>query len=72
MYQNICNEFNYPVLSWRHLSTRIATGLERQGIIKSEVHGRGKGKGTATFFSIEDNVDIDEIIKVINEELKRR
>ena len=72
MYQNVCNEFDYPTLSWRHLSTRIATGLEKQGIIRSEVHGRGKGKGTATFFSIDDGVELDEIIKVTNEELKRR
>lgn len=70
-YEKICKNFGYPVLSWRHLSTRIATGLERQGIIKSDVHGRGKGRGTATFFSI-DSIDPKEMKLYVEDEVKRR
>jgi len=70
-YQRLCNNLGMQPLSWRHLSTYIAPKIEIQGIIKSEVHGRGKGKGTSTFFSI-DGSEINEMIQMTTSEINKR
>lgn len=70
-YIDVCREVGVSPLSWKHLSTYICPKIEMQGIIKTDVHGRGKGKGISTFFSI-DSVDIDEVLKITKEEMHRR
>lgn len=70
-YVQCCEEVGIPPLTWKHISTYICPTIEMQGIIKIRVHGRGKGRGTSTFFSI-DGIDIDEILKITNEEINRR
>lgn len=70
-YQTLCNSFAISPLTWRHISSYITPKIEMQGIIRTDVHGRGKGKGTATFFSL-DCGDLNEILKTTSYEIKRR
>ena len=71
VYTKICNEIGNVPLTWRHLNTYIFPNLELQGIIKKDVRGKGMGKGTATFFSL-DGAEPDEITSITTEEINRR
>jgi len=70
-YVEVCRSVGVSPLSWKHLSTYICPKIEMQGIIKTDVHGRGKGKGISTFFSI-DSLDTDEMLKMTEVEMNRR
>jgi len=70
-YRRICNQVGLSQLSWKHLSTYITPKIEMQGIIKTSIHGRGRRRGTATFFSI-DGASVDEMLKLTTEEVNRR
>ena len=70
-YRRMCGNLGVAPLSWKHLSTYICPKIEMQGIIKTSIHGRGRSKGTATFFSI-DGATVDEMLNLTNEEIDRR
>ena len=70
-YCDLCNNLGLQPLTWKHLITYICPKIEALHIINSEVHGRGKGKGTSTYFSI-DGAELSEIIHMTKEEINSR
>jgi len=70
-YCDLCNKLELQPLTWKHLITYICPKIEALHIINSDVHGRGKGKGTSTYFSI-DGAELDDIIHMTKEEISNR
>jgi len=64
------NENSKP-LSFGYVSNYIIPKLEAEGLIKTNIRGLGRGKGKARFLEVETD-KIDSIIKICEDELKRR